>query len=189
VVECGGMGNLFISPHNDDECLFGAFTLCREAADIQVIIVFDGYIQAQRGEQVTSEERRIETVNALKELGVVKPPVFLGFRDDLPDWPAVLLRLERLNEIYKPVWTYIPWQEPNGHTQHNGVGHCAENVFDRCKHYTTYSTAGRTTGRTRITPEPDWIIRKLRALSCYSSQIHIANCREHFMRGLEEYYL
>ena len=43
------MSNLFISPHNDDETLFGAFTLCREAADIQVVVVFDGHVQASRG--------------------------------------------------------------------------------------------------------------------------------------------
>jgi LmbE family N-acetylglucosaminyl deacetylase len=183
------MGNLFISPHNDDECLFGSFTLCREAADIQVVVIFDGYIQAQRGERVTKEERRIETVNALKELGVAKPPVFLGFRDDLPDWPVVKVRLERLKEIYKPYRVYTPAWGDGGHEQHNRTADVCSNIWpDARMEYCTYTVRGKSTGRTRIPPEPDWIIRKLRALACYSSQIHIANCREHFMRGLEEYY-
>ena len=53
---------------------------------------------------------------------------------------------------------------------------------------TTYTDKGKSIGRTEVQPEPDWIVRKLCALACYRSQIAIANCREHFTRGLNEYY-
>ena len=186
------MSNLAIIPHNDDESLFLAFTLCREAADIQVVVIFDGYVQASRGEPVTWQRRREETVAALKELGVVKPPMFAGFRDNVPDWTKIKLILRHYLLSLGPPAVYYPKWEEYGHGQHNQL---SQIVNTQCRdfrlrryEYTTYTTKGKSIGTQPIVPEPDWIRRKLRALACYRSQIEVANCREHFMRGLHEYY-
>jgi len=188
------MSNLLISPHCDDESLFCAFTLCREAADIQVVVVFDGHIQAARGEAVTWPERRAETERALWELGVKKDPIFLGYSDNAVSLLAIDNHMGHLSTTLKPGDTvYFPWQEPGGHEQHNLIGSICESNFGRwegvlMKHYLTYTRHGKSTGGKEVIPEPDWIILKLRALACYKSQITVANCREHFMRGLHEYY-
>jgi LmbE family N-acetylglucosaminyl deacetylase len=183
--------NLLISPHNDDETLFAAFTLCRERETIWVVVVFDGYVQALRGEPVTHLERRAETVAALKELGVVNPPIFGGFNDAEPDW---VLRvgnfLRALKNNIDPTIVYVPQWETSGHEQHNVLCSLVTSVWmtGAVIKYTTYTTAGKSVGRREIHPEPDWAVRKLRALACYRSQITVENCREHFMRGLHEYY-
>lgn len=186
------MSNLFISPHNDDETLFGAFTLCREAADIQVVVVFDGHVQASRGEPVTWVERRLETEAALRELGVVKKPAFAGFRDDAPNWGMTREYVGRLVNKLSPGKIYAPYPEVAGHDQHNNIGRIATAAAREqdCSliPYLTYTTQGKSTRGNIVEPEPDHIIRKLRALACYKSQITVVNCREHFMRGLHEYY-
>ena len=58
---------LFLSPHPDDETLFGAFTLMREKP--LVVIITDSYIQQNRGENITPQQRFQESVNAMKILG------------------------------------------------------------------------------------------------------------------------
>lgn len=184
--------NLLISPHNDDSELFAAFTLCRERETIQVAVVFDGYIQALRGEPVTHLERRAETVAALKELGVVNRPIWGEFSDAQPDWDEVEGFLNALRFNLDPVHVYTPQWEQHSHAQHNSVTELVDQIWGRqsktVRYYATYTTAGKSKGETQVIPEPDMIIRKLRALACYRSQIMVENCREHFMRGLHEYY-
>jgi LmbE family N-acetylglucosaminyl deacetylase len=180
--------NLLISPHNDDETLFTAFTLCRERETIQVAVVFDGYVQALRGEPVTHIERRAETVAALKELGVVSPPIWGEISDAAPDCLAIDHFFRHLKNNIDPVTVYVPQWESGGHEQHNMVCSMADGVWGRTVHYMTYTTAGKSIGSKEVLPEPDWVVRKLHALACYRSQITVANCREHFMRGLHEYY-
>ena len=180
--------NLLISPHNDDETLFTAYTLCAERETIQVVVVFDGYIQTLRGEPVTHLKRHAETLAAMKELGVVHTPIFGECNDAQPAWERVENLFRGLRSSFDPVTTYIPWQEPGGHEQHNMVGRIAERIFNRCTHYTTYSRTGKTIGSRVVIPEPDWIARKHRALACYTSQIRVENCREHFTRDMREYY-
>jgi hypothetical protein len=51
--------SIFISPHNDDETLFGAFTILREKP--LVVIVFDRHVQEARGLPVDWKQRRDET--------------------------------------------------------------------------------------------------------------------------------
>lgn len=183
------MSNLAIVPHSDDEALFLAFTLCRESADIQVVVIFDGYVQAQRGEPVTWQERREETRAALKELGVVKPPIFAGFSDATPDWKSVQQWILDLAVSLTPHTVYRPLAEIGGHEQHNLVSQCAGVINSpRTIDYTTYTKHGKSTGARPVPCTGDMIRRKLRALACYRSQIEVANCREHFMRGLHEYY-
>jgi LmbE family N-acetylglucosaminyl deacetylase len=67
------MTSLALFPHNDDESLFMAYTLMREKP--VVVIVFDSYVQ----NWCTKEERRQESINALKLVGIT--PIFLGLND------------------------------------------------------------------------------------------------------------
>lgn len=185
--------NLFISPHNDDETLFGAYTLCRERETIQVVIVFDGYVQIARGHTTATHlQRREETRAALRELGVVASPIFLEFNDTDPDpWKEVRLQFMKLRSAFDPVTVYAPYVEPHGlgHPQHDAVGNIAMLVWNQSvRRYLTYSTQGKSRSLgSQQTPEPDWIIRKHRALACYKSQVEVPNCREHFERDLREY--
>jgi LmbE family N-acetylglucosaminyl deacetylase len=187
---------LFLSPHNDDECLFGALTIQREKP--LVVVVFDSHLQAERGNPVTLEQRRAETISALRELGH-SGCEFIGIPDNHnlasnSDWIAGHLRCllrERWDER-EVEHAFAPAIE-NGHEQHTAVGRAADTLWPgRVTHYLTYTRdKGKSTSANRVPVKSgEWIRRKLRALACYESQIDIATlgCREHFCRDLWEYY-
>src|SRR3990167_6541633 len=70
--------DLLISPHNDDESLFAAYTILRHKP--LVVICTDSYIQPNRGDSgCTAEIRREETIRAMEVLKC--PVVFLGIKD------------------------------------------------------------------------------------------------------------
>lgn len=177
--------NLFLSPHNDDEVLFGAFTLMRDSP--LVVIVFDGHVQGLRGAPITANQRRSESISALRELGV-SPPMFLGYPDTEDRPKSLLASLRHLADRHAPELVYAPAVEANGHAQHNYVGELAKQIFPKVQHYMTYTrTGGKSTG-SPVNPEPWMVWRKMRALACYESQITLDNCREHFLRDIREYY-
>jgi LmbE family N-acetylglucosaminyl deacetylase len=190
---------LFLSPHNDDEALFGAFTIQREKP--LVVVVFDSYVQENRGNKVTAKDRRRETVAALECLGLRAfegtgpyeyPWMFKRLRDDQSYESAVIASALQATGFPEVERVFAPAIEENGHEQHNAVGRAADLVWPgRVTHYLTYTTKGKSTSAYRVLVESgDWLKRKLRALACYESQIDIErlNCREHFMRDLWEYY-
>jgi hypothetical protein len=178
---------LLVAPHNDDEVLFSCFTLLREKP--LVVVVFDGYVQANRGLPVTAQQRIEETRAACKILGV--DVEFLGYRDDQP--PAAetiaghlsaLAISSGITEIYAPAW------EPNGHAQHNLVAVACDGlpVVER---YLTYTPAGKSTNGRKVPFKGAWIPLKLRALACYESQMNLdprMGCWPHFLRDQTEYY-
>ncbi len=182
---------LFLSPHNDDETLFGAFTIQREKP--LVAVLFDSYVQAARGNPVTWRQRRQESREAVHLLSG-KLPAFLELRDSEPSTPqeiashiAIAFGEGNFDHVFAPSI------EPNGHEQHNAVGRAADILWPgRVTHYLTYTRdKGKSTSDHRVPVESgEWIRRKLRALACYESQIDIERlgCREHFMRDLAEYY-
>jgi LmbE family N-acetylglucosaminyl deacetylase len=86
---------IFISPHNDDETLFGAFTILRTLP--LVVVVFDSYAQEQRGNPVTWRQRRAETLAACEILGV--RAIFLGFSDADPSITAGDVRARLLGAL------------------------------------------------------------------------------------------
>lgn len=179
---------IFLSPHTDDEALFGAFTILREQP--LVVVALDGYVQEKRGVHVTAVERRKETQKAMDILGAeVK---FLGVRDDSPDWRLVGIEMFRLNEMYKPEMVYAPASELNGHPHHNQIGEQALLFFPHVTHYMTYTPAGKSRSSREVKIEHgSWIGKKLRALACYESQHSLdprMGCWPHFMRDLTEYY-
>jgi LmbE family N-acetylglucosaminyl deacetylase len=181
---------LFLSPHNDDETLFGAFTILRESKDLIVAIVFDSQVQVNAGNATCGRtERRLETLEALSILGISSPllTAFLGFPDDRPilSWSFFADAVHKIGEFES---VYAPAVEDGGHDQHNFVGRMADMFFpNRVTHYMTYTNRGKSIG-TPVRYEADWPVRKLRALACYTSQIALPSTRDHFLRDQNEYY-
>lgn len=171
---------LFISPHNDDACLFGAFTLQREKP--VVLTVYDSYVQVSRGHaQCDWETRRNEDIAAVRDvLGC--PIQFAGLRDNELIQGAVLVALSKWSAATE-VW--LPAVEKNGHDQHNLVGEIGLQVFEHAtvNRYLTYTrTGGKSTNGIEAKPTGAMVLKKLRALACYKTQIEIdaLGCWPHF---------
>jgi LmbE family N-acetylglucosaminyl deacetylase len=180
------MSTIFFSPHCDDESLFGAFLIMEHNADV-VVVLGDSDLQEKRGLPITSVERRAETVAACEQLGVTQL-TFWPQADSNPDWDAV----ERMmRDLPSPQVVIAPLPEVGGHEQHNHVGRLAKEVFgSNVIFYLTYtSDRGRSDWGDEVVPKPWMIPLKLRALSCYYSQIlhDGTGTREWFTRGLDEH--
>lgn len=190
---------VFVSPHSDDECLFGSFTIQRERP--LVMVVYDSFIQVTRGDpDCYWELRRIETLNGVHYMDPEVAVVFCGLRDDTvytttQVTDAILHALPTSNwETISHIWA--PAYEEGGHDQHNLVSQACHGLANH--RYLTY-TRGKGKSRTymhegycipakRVDPTPDMIARKLRALSCYTSQIANPSTQSWFTRDIEEYY-
>lgn len=195
------MTSLFLAPHNDDETLFGAFTLLRHKP--LVVVVFKSDIQEKRGTGITAAMREAETAAAMEVLGCEwQQWPLLDSGSEANGWTAddIFARLEMLDGLagdlaedgsgslgYDRV--FAPAVEEGGHAQHNLVGEIADNLFGgRVTHYKTY-TNGR--GRSEGVPveyENEWIGLKLCALSQYASQIAEPSTGHHFAQALTEWY-
>jgi LmbE family N-acetylglucosaminyl deacetylase len=180
---------LFLSPHDDDQVLFGSFTLMRERP--QVVICLDSYIQAARGNtgcDLYARARESEWAQAA--LGVMEPPTQrLGLRDDSPiDVLREQLRYKLAPMVGQVDMVFAPAVEDGGHVHHNMIGELAAKLFPNVTHYMTYTTAGKSAG-VPVPYEPEWLALKLKALACYQSQITLASTAEHFIREQREYYL
>ena len=173
---------IFLDPHGDDAVLFASFTLLREKP--LVVVVFDSYLQEQRGYGITAAQRRAETEAACKILGV--DVQFLGFRDDTPDWDGIVEALYGFEGCESPV--FAPAVEFGGHDHHSMVGEIAEKVLPPVRSYLTYTKSGKSTGGVPVPYEPEWALLKLRALACFESQIKLPSTAPHFLREQYEYY-
>jgi LmbE family N-acetylglucosaminyl deacetylase len=194
---------LFVSPHNDDEVLFGAFTLMTEKP--YVAVVYDSYIQDERGlPGCYWKNRRSETIAACAVLGIPSEHIFfLGFPDNKPEVPGQiasrLLTVKHLvslqtNPAILEDWetVYAPVQySPKGNAQHNKVGIACAIAFSasQLKFYHTYTASGKVIGNKRV-PVPEnmpAVQLKLRALAEYTSQLAQWSTRDHFLREQYEY--
>lgn len=166
---------IFLSPHNDDETLFAAFTVMRHQP--LVAFVIDCYQQEHRSPSVTAEQRREESRKACEVLGV--PCVFLGVRDDT-------LTLDRICDVLKPLRgfdaIYAPARQ-GGHTDHDLVSIAASVIFggDRVAFYSTYSKDRPDYVNDGVFEikgtAAEWTIKR-KAMDCYRSQ-HVWS-RGHF---------
>ena len=165
--------NLFLSPHNDDESLFGAFTLLREKP--LVVVITDAYIQYNRGNLGCSDAiRKAETIKAMEILKC--PVVFLGIKDTELTEEILRKRLEPFTGFEK---VYAPAIQ-GGNPQHDLIGHVAEDIFPVTR-YTTYTkTELWTKGTQEIVPTAEEIELKEKALWCYQSQIKLPSTKPHF---------
>lgn len=183
------MTALVLEPHADDAALFAAYTCCREAETGGCVIV-----TILAGDAVRDDESHW----AARHLGCDYLPLIdqrtgLTIREGRPDWDAAVLSLrEYAGRIDDLTVVYAPTVEDGGHDHHNRVGHLAAGLFgvDRVTGYTTYTRhGGRTVGVHEVVPDdPVWILRKLRALACYESQIADPATRPWFTGGLSEWY-
>lgn len=187
------MRALFLAPHNDDEVLFGTFTLLRYRP--HVVICFRSERMADPrypgGMPVTAEERERETAEAMQILGCNwtqwpigdhKPNAeeveawMIGLRDPsgADDWDIV----------------FSPAFEEDGHVDHNMVSLVADSVFGDCSiiNYLTYTNGGRSRGE-EVSYEPEWVALKHAALSCYRTQAAHPMTRAHFLGDIHEYVL
>jgi LmbE family N-acetylglucosaminyl deacetylase len=173
--------NIFISPHNDDEVLFGSFTLLRERP--LVVMVYDSYVQFRRGDGITAHQRRKESLRALGILGV--QIAFCGLSDEGEDQAQCAQALAPYKGAAK-VWA--PAYEKDGNRHHNAIARVADSLFPQSQRYLTYTLAGKSRGLP-VEFEPEWIAKKLRALACYESQIRLPATNKFFLDDLHEYYL
>jgi len=168
---------IFLSPHNDDESLFGAYTLMRYKPF--VIIVTDSFIQPNRGDVTcTAEIRKQETVNAMRMAGC--PVVFLGIKDTELTEEILIERLQYFN----PETIYIPAIHENGNEQHNLVGKVALELFGHknCERYCSYVKGdfNIVQGGWEIIPTHPEMELKNKMLDCYKSQLQLPSTAPHF---------
>ena len=182
---------LFIAPHNDDEVLFGAWTLLTHREEVTVAIVYDSFVQASRGVPgCDAAARRRESIAALAVLGIDRVH-FLGLRDcdpifDQARWEHALDEIigdQQPEAVFAPAW------EQDGHPQHNFVGAVSVTAFRNLTRYLTYTAIGRSTVGREVAFKPEWVRLKLQALACYKSQFDFRlGCWPHFLGSQREYY-
>lgn len=196
--------NLFISPHNDDEALFGSFIILGEQP--RTLVVFDSVVQVSRGNlECSAEARRAETCAALEVLSPGISPVFLGIPDQGPPsqlaaevskaFEALAQAMDRqdgwphVGSDAPPGAIWLPAAERGGHPQHNMVGELGAQILSAwpLRFYATYTPAGRSTTDHRVFIQPGWARKKLLALACYRSQLDLVSTQPHFLRDLNEY--
>ncbi len=180
---------LLLSPHNDDEVLFTAFTILRERP--VVCIVLDSRVQPSRGAiGCDTDTRHAETWRAMQELVGTEHLRRLGFSDitTAQSEPAIERAFRDMGEFEM---VYAPAVEVDGHPHHNLVGHLAGKVFQNVTYYLTYTRAGKSRGTEVQIEDGAWIGKKLKALACYESQHSLdprLGCWPHFVNDLREYY-
>lgn len=180
--------NLFLSPHNDDEALFGAFTILAHRP--LVVVVFQPDPRSGDPETRVKETAlacRILGAQEYRQLAVKQAPA-----------DARILTAEKMTELrdtfeemdgcLTPERVWAPAPEPCGNAEHAGVGVAARAVFgDRVTHYHTYHNGRKVVAQKNQVPyEPSWIRLKHLALACYGSQYEKAG--RHFMEDLWEWY-
>jgi LmbE family N-acetylglucosaminyl deacetylase len=169
--------NLFLSPHSDDEALFGTYTLLRHKP--LVVVCFEG---RRKRNYVPNEVRVAETDAAMRLLGC-------DFRQlpvpcDPPEWSE----LEFLVRMLKPERVWAPLPELAGHPHHNAIGNLARFLWpDKTAFYATYTHSGRSTIGDRVDEESGWQDLKQRALACYQSQNSKPDTAFHFNGDTAEY--
>lgn len=184
------MTDLFLSPHNDDETLFGAFTILRYKP--HVIVCLKSRVQELRGTEITAVQRETETARALWWLG---DPTWEQWQypDTLSgDGAYEELRdpFRKLADAHPDATVFAPEVEEDGHEQHDAIGRLAYAFWpqNQVRPYLTYRRGhGRSVG-TEVEFEPSWPAKKLRALSCYETQIAEPSTAYWFLdSGLREY--
>lgn len=180
------MADLFLAPHNDDETLFGSFTIIRKRPYVVICLRSD----KQQALGVSYETRERETEAALEQLG--DPLWWQSEVLDTDPYPAEKLRehFHALNERLAPIEdVYAPAIEEGGHEQHNLIGQLAEEVWgQQVRPYLTYRRGYMRSRGREVVPEPGYAVMKMRALACYGSQIDLASTKPWFFDDtLREY--
>ena len=168
---------LFLSPHSDDETLFGAYTLMREKP--KVIVVTDGYAQQKNNPSLnfTFIDRRAETMKAMSMLGLEVD--FLEISDI--DFESSLGIFKEILGSYEPSKVYAPMVE-GGNEIHDLVGLTANKLFGgKVEYYSTY-TKDRPYPQafTEIKPTEKERELKIKMLECYETQKNLSSTKLYF---------
>lgn len=176
------MTGIFLAPHNDDETLFGAYTIMRYHP--LVVVVFRSEMQEELF-GIRAAVREAETHDAMAELHHLAWKQW-PYPDDGKTSDAALA--EAMDALIGardgPIWA--PAVTERGHRDHNQVGRVAAALFPEVTHYMTYDYGGEKQRGKPVHPEPAWIAFKLRALACYRSQI-VFGPNRFFSMDLHEY--
>lgn len=182
---------VFLSPHNDDETLFGAFTLMTVRPHVVICL---RSVREFLGFGITHEEREAETESALQLLGVPSSEQW-AFSDASPTWDEIHFRIEDLASKFDVC--YAPTPSPNGEPprpgwgidQHDYIGFIASCAFepDRIFYYKTYSSNDELRTWTQTPYTGEFLLRKWSALACYVSQIKLGTTAPHFVNDQREY--
>lgn len=175
------MTNLLLSPHNDDEALFAAYTLLRHHP--KVIVCLNGS-RKKRGPLPAT--RAAESAAAMEILGCEFEQIDVFC--DPPEWDEVEDRLR--DEDPEHVWA--PFPELHGHRHHNRVAELATWLWPgRVSFYSTYTMVAdwpvKSTQGEPVAAAPDWPGLKREALGCYQTQIQSPGTAMHFEQPLDEY--
>lgn len=174
---------LLLSPHNDDEALFAAYTLLRERP--RVLVALDGGVSRRR--YPPPAERAAESAAAMEVLGCDFE--HLGFPCEDAPWDAVEARLRQEPE---PEHVWAPLPEVDGHRHHNALAMLAIKIWPgRVSFYSTYHMVDAWPVRSIVgaptSTEPGWDELKRAALDCYPTQSGHPGTAMHFQRPLAEY--
>lgn len=169
------MNQLFIAPHNDDEALFGSYTLLREKP--LVLLVTDSWIQGLRGTGITASQRRRESIEACKILGV--DVAFLGIKDHEITSSHIKAAMAPYFHFEK---VFIPAKQ-GGHQHHDMINEVFFELWPQSSliQYATYQKEQSFTpvGKAVVPTETEFKL-KIKALNCYKSQVNYEPTRHHF---------
>ena len=162
---------IFLSPHSDDEILFGAYTIMREKP--LVVICTHATMQGDNG-----DERAMESYRAMKMLGA--SVMFLGIDEDKLTDMALFKKLVFLNDFDGPLEFIVPEYEENGNPHHNLVSKTAKEMFPNVRTYKTYTGLEDRTIGEEVIPTPEELELKKLAMACYKTQIENPNTAHYF---------
>jgi len=173
--------SIFFAPHHDDETLFGAFTIQKRHPDIAICFEAD-YLP---------DKRLLETINALNYLKHKGDLILFGISEKNSDYNLLEENIKQISEKYK--LAYAPADESNleSNYHHNIVGNLVEKYFgkDKTIRYLTYTWPnGRSTSSNIVPYNGTMVLRKLKAMSCYESQINNTGVMDQFLYTQYEYY-
>jgi LmbE family N-acetylglucosaminyl deacetylase len=176
--------NLLLSPHNDDEVLFAAFTVIREKP--HVVVCFrgaDGFGDPGVREDESRAAVAILGASAFKQWDLA------SCTDEA--MRAYFVEFDnggRYDRVYAPDLICT-------HREHLQVARCAADVFHgRLTTYHTYVHPRGDAWPVRVTSDrlvpysPEDVALKLRALQCYATQIMHPRICDLFLQPQFEYY-
>lgn len=171
---------LFLSPHNDDETLFGAFTILRERP--RVIVCYDS-AAAQRvyGRPEIREDESRQACTILEAETIEQWHMPPGDENFLHSRLSTLMFAGTIEHVWAP-------NLDCSHPDHRMLAEVAADVFgDKLTTYHTYKDGVRVEGWSVPILGDDWVGRKLQALACYRSQFHTP-ARQFFLGHQYEFY-
>src|SRR5258706_6016462 len=168
------INNIFLSPHSDDQVLFGAYIIQRVKP--LIIVCTDG-TSHQRKFGIPIGQRREESKEAAKLLGVKVE--FLGIPEEELTIERLRLTLKRIP--YLPQLVFAP-AKTGGNPHHDIVSEFG-NLF-----YSTYSKNSLVpTGEMAIVPTVEELSQKNQALTCFTSQVKINPHHFEAVKGFPAY--